>query len=233
MTVSSSTNRELTLGKIFRRAFQLAGLYEVTQSIRSADMDLAKDFAETIIDGLSALGPSARHRTFEEVTLTSGTYIYSLDATTLDVLGDGMYIAASEADTSKADSETVIVQRNMETWHTVSGKSATGTPAMFFTDRSGTTIKVRLWPIPDEAGTVRFQVHRHLADCDDTEATLDLQTYWVEYIMYELAARLAEAKSIPGSKVDRLQATAARKLVTAKGFASEHTATYIYMDHGA
>lgn len=233
MTVSTSINREFTIGELWRRAYQLAGLKELTQSLRDPEKLLAKDYSEAIVDELSAYGVMARQRTFDTITLTSGTgYPYSMAATTLDVFGDGMYIAASVTDITEAPSETPVSQVDQETWHRISAKSATGRPTMYYANRVASTITLRYWPIPTEAGRVRHTVQRHLSDMNDENATMDLETYWVRYIMYALAGQLAEAASVPGSKIDRLQKTAAFFLMKARGLASPHTGTYLLLDHG-
>ena len=143
VTVSSSTARELTVGEIWRRAYQLAGLKELTQSLRDAEKTLAKDLSEGIVDELATYGVTARQRTFETVTLTEDTYIYNLGATTLDVVGDGAYIAASVADVTKAPSETPVMQVDQEAWQRISAKSAKSTPTIYWANRVGTTLSVR------------------------------------------------------------------------------------------
>ena len=223
MTVSSTVNSELTVGEISLQAFQLAGLKSLTQSLTTAEQKLATNLLETILDELSIYGVQARMRGFVEVTMVSGTYVYSLGADDLDVIEDGAYMDATVTDTSKAASETVIAQRDQETWHRISAKSATGKPTIFWVDRSATTLQVRLWPIPDEAGTCRFMTQKHLADVDATTVTLDLQTYWTQYIIWELAHQSAESQSMPGSKCERLSKRASAKLRRARSFANQRT----------
>ena len=231
MTVSASINREMTVGTVWQRAYQVAGLYEASQSIRDADKSLAKDLSEGIIDQLPLYGAVSRQKTFDTITCTSGTYRYDMATTTADVIGNGQYIAASVSDITKASGETLVEQVDIETWHRISGKNATGRPNIFFTNRVATTVAAWLWPIPTEAGRIRFLVQRHLADMNNENSTMDLETYWTDYVIWALAAQLAEAKSIPGSKVDRLKQEARVMLVKARSFSNPHTPNQMYYAH--
>lgn len=231
MTVSTSTGREQTVGQIWLDAYQLAALYEVTQSLRTADKQRAARFSERIVDSLAMYNVTARQRTFADVTLTSGTYRYSMASTVLDVIGDGQYIKAGTADLTKASGETAVIQKDIETWQRVSAKNATGTPSIYFANRVATTVAVWYWPIPTEAGTVRHMVQRHLADMNDETATLDLENHWLEYVVYKLAHRLAEANSVPGTKIDRLATEAATLLQAARAFSNQHVDNCFYYDH--
>lgn len=232
MTVSTSFNRELTVGQIWLDAYQLAGLYEVTQSLRDADKQRASRYSERILDTLVLYGVSARMLTFENVTLTADTYRYSLDSDIVDVVDDGMYIKAGTSDLTKAAGETIVKQTDLESWHRISAKNAeSNVPTRYFTNRAGTTLAVWYWPIPQEAGTVRHKVVRALADMNDENATLDLETFWLDYVTWELAHQLAEANSVPGTKIERLRDGAQMRLRKARGWANQHAENYVVLDH--
>lgn len=231
MTVSSSVGRQLNVGKCIQRAMQVAGLLEASQSPKTADKELARDLLEAMIDGWQAYGVSARAQSFLEVTLTANDYTYDVASSVLGVYGDGMYISASESDTSKANAETVVRQASRSEWQTISAKSGTGSPRVYFLDRSADTLVLRYWPIPDEAGTVRHQVHRHLSDVDDDNATLDLKQYWHEPVIWGLAARMAFAKALPESRAAALTREADEKFRRARLMGQEHVDTYFHFSH--
>lgn len=231
MTTSGSRK---TINEMVRLSYVLAGLLEETQTLTAVGGGgLAREFLETIVDDLQSIGISARATSFHPLTLTANTYEYTMPSTVLDVYGDAMYIAADEADVTKASSETVVTQASAEQWQTLGSKSTTGRPVLYFPWRVQTPPKVRLWPIPDEAGTVRFQVHRHLYDNSDGNANVDLEVYWTSYIMYELAAQLAEAKTMPDVKVSRLNAKARAKKAEARAMSSSRTDVQCHITHGS
>lgn len=234
MAVATTSTRELDVTQICLAAYKLAGLMPNEAGAAGVQWDrrtpFAKDLLQTILDELSSEGVFARAVSFLNLTLVSGTYIYSLPASVFDVIENGAYIAASETDITKASSETPVVQRDRETWQTMSAKAAASRPVIFFTDRDANPIQVRLWPIPDEAATIRFQCHRLLADVTDGNATVDLERFWQQYLMWELAHQLA----VSANKLEHAQylsAQAATKKERAKAQANQGTSSYMYLDH--
>lgn len=232
MAISSSRTRELTIGQIVLMAYRKAGLKNVHQSVSTVEFAAASDLLDTIIDSeIETRGLYARAVTFELVQLAADVREYELPAYVFDVIDKGMYIAASEADPEAATAEFVVEQVDRDTRQTVGSKSATGTPTMFYTDRTVSPIKVWLWPIPEEAGRIRFQVHRMSADSNDSTKTPDVERFWAQYLIYELAHQLAEDNSISGAKVMRLATLAQQKLQTARAYANPRGSIQLYPDH--
>src|SRR5688572_31589440 len=105
-----------------------------------------------------------------------------------------MYIPEGET-LDRASGETPIERIAAERWQILSAKNATGRPRMVFADRGGTVVTAKFWPIPDEAGTVRLQVHELSADTLEGNKTVDAERYWAKYLLFELASYLCPAKS--------------------------------------
>lgn len=235
MTIQSTVGRELSVNDIVRRAYQLAGLMPAEQGTSgptwAQKASLGRDLLETILDELQVEGVFARSVNFTSVSLTAEVYEYTLPDTVFDCSGDGSYIPASASDLTRADGETPVKQIDRETWQRMSSKAATGRPVMFWVDRSVFPVVVRMWPQPDEAGTVRFQTFRLLADTTDGNATVDLERYWSQYLLWELAHQLASAASQPDGKCMRLAATAKDKLEKCKTYAAQSVPNQIYLDH--
>ncbi len=233
MTVMSTAGTEFTINELVRLAYVMAGLLEETQTLAQAGGGaLGRQLLGLTVKGLQAKGITARASSFHEVTLTAGTYEYTMPAAVLDVYGDAMYIDASEDDVTQASGETTVTQISQDGWHQQSAKDATGRPINYFCYRVSTPPKVRLWPIPDEAGTIRFIVHRHLADNSSGSATLDLEDYWCDFIVSDLAARLAEAKTMPRDKISSLKSDAREKLRDARSMSSSRTGSQMVVSHG-
>lgn len=202
-------------------------------ALQAAEGDFGRQTLDTILDELTSYGVHARWVDFYEVTLSADDYTYSLPATVLDVIGDGQYIAASEADTSKASGETKVKQISREHWHHIGAKSATGRPTLMFVNKAqdGDQPELRLWPIPDEAGTIRLQVQSLPADTLEGGATVDLREYWMQYCIWELAHQFAVASSLPEQRCSYLQKRAKEKLERARGNASQKVPNVLVLNH--
>lgn len=236
MTVSSTATHEFTIAQLIKFGYRRAGLRNENQSITGPQEAAAKDELELIVDSLQAEGLFARSVEFEEISITSAevtaeTYKFALSSTALDVIGTAMYLDATVTDTERAAGETVIRSVNRDEWQRLSSKSATGRPTLCFVNRELTPIQVWVWPIPDEAGTMRFQVHKLLADNQDTTKTPELQRYWGDYLVWELAHKLAVNASEPLQRCQYLAAHAARKLSKAKAYAKQRPPQRAFMAH--
>lgn len=230
MAVSSSKGRLWTVNELISRAYKQARLLEVSQDPTEDQYEFGRQSLEDILDQLPNEGQFCRVLDFDEVTLTEDTYKYTLAANTLDVLPDAQYITASETDTSKADGETRIRLVSQQEWHRLSSHGSKGRPTLFWPNRKADLIEAWLWPIPDEAGTVRFRVHRRLADANDGEANLDLEAYWVQYLKKALAADLASASSLDSAAAS-LGREAQMLLEKAKGKANPRPNAQLFVAH--
>ncbi len=233
MTVSTSVGRKFTIDVLITLAFRRAGLVSITQTPRENEKAHGRLVLEQVTDELAVFGTFARVTSFVNVALTKGTTRYALPVTVLDLLSPGMYIDPTNTDVDMADGETPIDLIREEEWTKYSSKSASGRPVKMYADRSSDDdiVTAVLWPVPDEEGaTVRFFVQRRLADTDDGNATLDLQTYWNPYIVSRLAARLAQDSSLDARSA-KLDAEAERQLIFARGKANERADNQIYVDH--
>lgn len=231
MTVSSSSGREFSVATLVGMAYKLAGLLNVNQLPQPGQMGFAQQLLDTILDGLQSEGISARATVFENVQLEPGEYKYDLDAAVLDLVGTAMYISPSETDLERANGETSIRQIPQEQWQTTSSKASSGRPSLYFAYRAVSPIQAWLWPIPDDTGTVRFQVHRKLADTDSGAATLDLELYWDQFVLWELAHQLAVSSSLSVSRCGYFAAQAEKKKMYAKSMARPQCDNQLMLAH--
>lgn len=231
MTISSTRTRELSIDKIVLLAYRHAGLLNETQGASETKKAAARDVLETIVDELQIKGLYARSIVFETVQLTTGSENATLSTNVFDVIDAGAYISATDPDPTHAQGETVVQQIDRAEWQRISDKGATGRPALFYTDRTVFPVKVVVWPLPDEAGLIRFQVHRLGADVENGAATPDLERFWAQYLIWELAHQLALANSINPVKVQYLGSVAAAKLVECRAYANPRTSQQMYVDH--
>lgn len=233
MTISATAGTDMTVDDVCTAALQTAAVVGMGKAPSSEQMDWCRKALNRIVNQLTTEGVHARWVDFYELALTAGDYSYSLPETVVDVVGDGMYIDASQSDTSAASSETAVRQVDRERWHSLSNKSSQSRPYLFFADRAvdGDQLEVKLWPTPDEAGTVRFQVHSTPADSLTGSSTLDLREYWMRYVVWELAHEVAVASGLPEPRCSMLNKRADGFKVSARQYASQKTANQRVLRH--
>jgi hypothetical protein len=230
VTIAASRTRELDINRITLRAYQLAGLINESQGISADKGAFARDILGNIIDEMQTHGLRARAVEFRNETLTVGQSAYTMDTDVLDVVGDAMYIDADEADVDAATSEVPIVMIGRDEWQLIPDKSATGRPTMMYIHRTGSPPEVRFWPTPDEAGTVRFQIHRLAANSNDSSKTLDLERVFTQYITWELAHHICLANSLY-NQARYYGENARMKLEMCKSFSAQRTPTQLVVRH--
>lgn len=210
MTIQSTRTNEFTVDEICKLALQVAGITAAGQSPHPRELGQAKDFLQLALKDLQNYGVYARDVEFIDITMIVGTYRYALPTSTIDLVGDAMYINANQTDLTKAAGETIVQQQSRDNWQRNSAKDATGQPTLYFINREEVPPQAWVWPIPDETGTIRFQQHRMVSDVSQGNATLDLLQFWDKHIVYNVAEMLAEAASFSADKISRLSKRAKR-----------------------
>lgn len=230
MTVAATRTRELNIGRICLNAYKLAGLRNESQQLTADQGSYARDLLGNIIDEMQAHGLRARAVEFRNVTLVVGDYTYTMDTDVLDVVGDAMYIDPSQTDLTKANGEIPVVMMGRDEWQLLSSKSATGRPTMYYVHRTGSPPEIRFWPIPDAAGTVRFQIHILAANSNDASKTLDLERVFTRYITWQLAHEICLSNSLhQQARYYGEQAT--NMLNMCKSFAAQRSPARVRVDH--
>lgn len=200
MTISTTTTYDPDIDVIVKDAMVLSSLMNEKMNIGDSQWvqqaSQCRRYLADIMHEIPSRGVILREARLTTQTLTADDYTYTLDASILDIIGDAMYIAAGETVTAAAG-ETLVTQITLADWQRLSDKSATASnPTMFLPYKGGSAIELRLWPTPDEAGTIRFNAHTQSADVQDGSATVDLQTYWRSYLKFEIAHRFALSNGV-------------------------------------
>jgi len=238
MTVSASVGRQFTIDQHVARSYRTAGLIMSRETPTLEQLQEGREFLEVIIDALANHGVFAKALMFVELPLVDGTRIYELDSAVQEVRGNAMLIQADQvgAAPNYGSGEVQINQSTSAAWHMLSDKTAEGQPQQFWIDRQPDgPVKASFWPVPDatmDGAVVRFQVERHLADCDDGSATLDVEPCWNKYLLYELATMLAEAASRPGEKIAWLKTQSQNELPLAMSKATASSLGQLVYCHG-
>ena len=232
MTVSSSTTFEFDVNDIVLQAYRLAGLLSIQESLSGIDATFGshgRKTLERIVDHLATYGINANAVDLTTLSLTAGTNSYELSSSYLDVIDTATYIDASDT-ADDAEGETIIKPIPRDEWVQLPNKSAEGKPTLYYVHRAG-TLTVYFWPTPNEAGTVRLQVHRLLADVQDGNATVDLQRYWADYLIWELAHQLSMGSSVSMQRTLYLGKWATTKLKKCRSYARQRTAARVGVRH--
>jgi hypothetical protein len=234
LTVASTTVKEFNVGQIITVAYRQSALVGDGQTPTEDQMLRGLDLLGIIMQGTQAKGFFAKTVDFYNVTLQTGVFQYSLPANATDVLGPGMYIAPGYTNVDQAQAELYVSPVDREDWHQIQSKSSSGSPSVYYAHRSPTLIQLRIWPVPsttENAGVIRFQIHRLRADVTDRNATVDAERFWSEWLVYRLAADLSIGAGLPIARITMLETKAAMMLREAMTMAKETGPTRFTLDH--
>lgn len=231
MTENTSRTREFSIGEIVAHAYKTAGLINFMQELDERRAAFGRDELEGILKHLEAQGLQVRAKNFVEVSLDVAQDRYTLDPEVLDVVGDAMYIPADAVDTEHADGETQIRMISMDRWQRLTTKGATGRPVMFYPHRFGAQIEIRLWPAPEEYGTIRLQCQILYPNATNANDTPGVERPWYQYLKYALAHELMLANSKSLERCAYVKGQADGLLKECKGFSNERAEGQFRLDH--
>lgn len=220
MTIASTRTEEPTVDELCIDALEIATITSAGQTPQPRQLGQARRFLQNVLKDLANYGVFARDVTMYELPLVVGTYKYDMPTYTVDVVSDAMYIDVGETDLSKANGETIVEKQSRDNWQRNGAKGATGQPTLYFLNRAEVPAEVWLWPIPEEAGTIRFQIQRKKADVSDGSTTIDMETFWDNCVIHLLAAMLAEAAGF-NAKANSLDRKASRMRTMARATANQ------------
>jgi hypothetical protein len=193
MAVSSSISTLPTIDEYLLAAYKKAGLLPLQASIGydnewNAMAAHGRTTLNRLVEGLAVEGFLDHFQAFEVVTLTAGDGTYTLDSDILNVVDTGSYIPASNAaEVEETVGETPVSPMSIHQWNGLSTKNATGTPTRYFLHRNASSLEIHLWPLPDEAGKIRFRVHRIPGSNSTGSDNVDLKRHWGNWIVHALA----------------------------------------------
>jgi hypothetical protein len=236
MAIASAPATESIIDQVVLSAFKKAGLlpieYEIgADSTWAAKSSHGRDILNRIIYSPEVNSSIDYFMDFDDVVLTANEQYYTMNSDVLNVIGDASYIPADNADTKDTDGETIVTQINVHRWNTLSSKNASGRPSLFYVKRTGKSIQVRLWPQPDEAGTIRFQVHTLAASSKVGSDDFDLRRYWENYLVHAVACELMVDSKMPVEDQTIVLAERNRLLVECKKAAEPNEPPVLILTH--
>lgn len=229
MTINPGRTRELDIETIVLRALQLAGLVSAGESTSGTSYTqkraMALDYLDVILKDIQSRSLLSMHIVRTELAVLTGTSSATLATSTLACIGDAYWKP------SGSNIETLIKQMALDTYMQISDKTTTGSPQMFYAQKSATGITIKLWPVPAEDGTLAYQEHRLIADGDEPQYTVELERHWTKYLMWELAHYVATASSLPEATVAILSNKASAAMDTAKAASRPAVPFQVRLNH--
>lgn len=225
----ATRDRRFTVGQIVIMAWRQAGLINEHQFPDVDQASWARDILDTVVSEMSAKGIMARVIEPYSATLIDTVAVYDLPSYALAVVDTAMYVAKGQTSV-----ELPVMQISRDTWQEITAKGAQGLPRLFYLERLGDVVRVRVWPVPtpsEDGGTIRFNVHAVNYNVSDANATMPCEEYWTTYFIYRLAYELAVAGSLPADRCAMLSANAELKYKDAIGYAKQSVYQQIILDH--
>lgn len=226
MAVNSTETRELDIGRLITMAYQQAGLLDMNQTLTTEMEVFGQDKLELITDSLVTHGAFVRNVDFYELTTVADQATYTLPSNMLDLIDTAMYLPSGAT-----TGETSIQKINRDRWVRLGNKEATGRPGLYYPHRKDVPLQVRLWPIPDEAGTITFQYHKLSGDTNDSTKTPDAGRHWNDYFVWRMAHDMSLAAGHPIPRVGYFRSLYEKALQKAKDFSNEQFVDQMVHSH--
>ncbi len=203
MSVSTSVSTLLTVDEYILDAYKKSGLLPIESDIGfdtswNAKAAHGRKILNRLIEGLSNEGFLEHFITKEIVQMVVGQESYSMDPETLNIKDVGSYIPAyNGVEVLETSGETPVHPYSKYQWQQLSAKSSTGTPTRYFLERNGSDLILHIWPVPSEAGKIRFFVQRIPASNSVGSDNVDLKRHWGDWIVHALAYQLMTDTKMP------------------------------------
>jgi hypothetical protein len=146
-----------------------------------------------------------------------------LPSDTVDIRGEAKYVQSD-------NSLLTLEPMRREEYSALVIPESPGLPSRFYVSR-GVPMSLYLWPVPETDITIRLQRQRLSFDNSSGSATVDLERYWIDYLVNELAARLALGSGLSIERVALYTAKAQAAKTAARGKSTDQLGTRIIMDH--
>lgn len=203
MAVASTNSTLLTSDEYILDGYKKAGLIPIEFEIGGDSQWNAKAahgrrVLNRLVEGLATEGFIDHFQAFEVLSLTADDGLYTLDSDILNVIDTGSYIPEyNGAETEETTGETPVSPMSIHQWQQLSAKSATGTPSKYFLHRNGASLELHLWPLPSEAGKIRFRVHRIPGTNSAGSDNVDLKRHWGSWLVHALAYEFMTDAKLP------------------------------------
>lgn len=228
MTVGATATFELTCAQIIRRAYQVCGLFEASQTPVDDDLSLGRDMLNLELDALQAEG--ILQRTVQRTTLavTASDNEYTLPADVIDVAVGPDNVVGTIVPTTGAETRVYLWGKQDYLTHT--DKTSESTPTRVVVEKLA-TVNLVFWPIPSDTVTFRYSAIVLPRDTTNTSNTADAERRRQKALIWALAYDLGLAKSIPLDRLREIKGERDRLKAFAKMEDAERVHGQFYVAH--
>lgn len=228
MTTATTPSTPVSLNELILLAFKRAGVVPIEARLSGANMvaklEHGRAALNLIMDALATEGFMARTEGFHDLPMVAGEPYYTLPNDILDVVGDAMFVPSDNPDTKHTQGELVCKQVDLFTWSTLTVKGAVSTrPQLYCVFRHGAGVNLRFWPVPSDPGVMRVKTMRLFGSSSDGTKSADLERFWYDCLVWQLAYYIAVDTSMPPDRVALLAGIAESKKRQCVSFSFEHT----------
>ena len=208
MTIATAPSPLVSINQLILLALKRAGVVPIETRLSSANMvsklEHGRATLNLIMDALATEGFMARTAGFHDLPLVAGEPYYTLPEDVLDVHEDAMMVPADSPDTKFTTGELVCKQIDLAKWSTLTVKGSISTrPQLYCVFRHGALVNVRFWPVPSEAGVMRLNVTRLFGSSGNGTKSPDLERFWYDCLVWQLAYYIAVDTSMPAESKKR------------------------------
>lgn len=212
----------LVRATLLRRSLQLAGLLDAGGAVDGDDAEMATDFLTTDLDALQEQGIVLQNVERTTLSLVASTAEYTLPDGTLNVVVGPDNIAGTIVSSAATESPVRAISRHEYTTGILNKTTTTTTPTHVYIEKTA-TLKAVFWPVPSDS-TMVFRYERVVLN-----DTMDGFRRWQKWVMWNLAATMARAKSKPLAVVADLERKATAEKALASGADAEKPSPQFYV----
>lgn len=242
MAINANIASLATIDEVVLDSYKKAGLLPIEFGIGS-DVQWSAKAAHGRRTLNRLMAAFSTHRFFEYFTnldyldCVPGEGVYNLDADVLNIVDDGSYIPASnDPEEEETHGETPVKPMSAARWNQLSSKGSTGTPTLYMLERNANNLitgqlLLRIWPIPTEAGKIRFRTHRIPGSHSTGNDNPDFKRHWELWAVRALAYELMVDSSMPLDACDRMKRDADEAWEVIKAYDSNNTPPDVVFVH--
>lgn len=207
MAINANPSTIATIDEVILAGFKKAAMLPIEYGIGSDTQWAAKaaygrDTLNRILEAASTERFFEYFVNLDVLDLVAGTHQYTLDADILNIVDDGSYIPASnDPEEEETTGETPVKPMSGFRWNQLSSKASQGIPVHYFIERNNQNasgqLQLRLWPVPSEAGKIRFRTHRIPGSSSTGSDNPDFKRHWKQWVVYALAYEFMVDGSMP------------------------------------
>lgn len=207
MTISATSDFELTVDQLLTTALRSAGVLGAEDTADPAHLALGRVFLGMEMDALQAEGVVLRKIERTTLPVIAGTASYTLDTDTIGLVFGPDNVAGTIVNSGNTENR-VVALTPQEYVSTISDKTSTSSTPTFVVVERQALVALTFWPIPSENVTFRYLKVRLPRDSDPGNVTLDTARRWMKALCYGMAWQLAQSLGQKAETVAMLQRVA-------------------------